>query len=80
MDCEQLKFDLAAETLAGRNGPDSPVPASHVETCERCRRERAQLHEVVRLLSGVPPHEWDGVPEPDPERALARLRADSGLS
>ncbi|MFC9916706.1 hypothetical protein, partial [Streptomyces sp. NPDC127197] len=23
----------------------------------------------------VAPHEWDGVPAPDPERAIARLRA-----
>lgn len=78
MDCEQLKFDLAAETLAGRNQPVSPALASHLATCEHCRREHGELHDVVRLLSGVAPHEWDEVPVPDPERAIARLRRDTG--
>ncbi|MEV6179420.1 hypothetical protein [Streptomyces sp. NPDC052015] len=75
MDCEQLKFDLAADALAGRDEPGSPALASHLETCPPCRGEQEELREVVRLLSGMAPHEWDGVPAPDPERAIARLRA-----
>jgi hypothetical protein len=74
MDCEQLRWDLAAETLAGRDAPVDLMSAAHRRACELCRQEQAELREVVRLLSGVAPHEWDGVPAPDAERAIARLR------
>jgi hypothetical protein len=58
MDCEQGKFDLAAETLTGRNEPRDAALASHLRGCRT-------------------PHEWDGVPVPDPGPAIARARRAS---
>jgi hypothetical protein len=77
MDCEQLKFDLAAETLTGRDELDDPALTSHLRGCRTCLEEYAELREVVHLLSGVEPHEWDGVPVPDPGTAVVRARAAS---
>lgn len=77
MDCEQLKFDLAAETLTGRDEPEDPTLASHLRGCPMCREENAELREVVHLLSGVEAFEWDGVPVPDPGPAIARARRAS---
>ncbi|MFF3248719.1 hypothetical protein ACFYWY_34425 [Streptomyces sp. NPDC002870] len=77
MDCEQLKFDLAAETLAGRDEPEDPTLASHLRGCPTCREEHTEVREVVHLLSGVEPHEWDGVPVPDPGPAIVRARGAS---
>ncbi|WP_151477857.1 hypothetical protein [Streptomyces albicerus] len=38
------------------------------------------LRDVALLLAGVAPHEWDGIPVPDPGAAVARARgATAGL-
>ncbi|MCL7429394.1 hypothetical protein [Streptomyces sp. YS415] len=77
MNCEQVKSDLAAEMLAGRDEPRDAAHAAHLRGCPSCRRERAELRRVLRLLSGVSPHDWLGTPPaPDPERAIAALRGD----
>jgi hypothetical protein len=77
MDCEQKKFDLAAEALTGRDEPRDAALTAHLRGCSTCQEEQAELRDVIDLLAGVAPHEWDGVPVLDPGPAIARARAAS---
>ncbi|MFD9053511.1 anti-sigma factor [Streptomyces zaomyceticus] len=74
MDCEQLKFDLAAEALAGRNQPGEEEFAPHLVQCEGCRREYHELLDAARLLRSIDPNELAPKPVADPERVITALR------
>lgn len=52
MDCEQLKFDIAAGILSGQ-GPAEPALTSHLEVCAGCRKEEAELRRTVELMSSL---------------------------
>ncbi|MCX4993628.1 anti-sigma factor [Streptomyces sp. NBC_00568] len=73
MDCEQLKYDLAAAAMAGRE-ESADALASHLEACPECREEQDELRALVRLLAEVEPFELDGIPTPDPARAIEAAR------
>ncbi|GAB2618377.1 hypothetical protein GCM10027168_58380 [Streptomyces capparidis] len=72
MDCERARVELAARELGGGDFEDAV--AEHLETCPDCRAEGEADAAAAAMLSAVEAFELDGVPVPDPERAIARLR------
>ncbi|WP_146252292.1 hypothetical protein [Streptomyces carminius] len=58
---------------SGGDGPGGSV-AAHLSRCPACRRERRALAETAGLLAAVRPYEVDGVPRPDPGRAVEAVR------
>ncbi|GAA2274602.1 hypothetical protein GCM10010145_51780 [Streptomyces ruber] len=62
MDCEQVRFDLAAEALTGRSEPEEEARAAHLARCPPCRLEHRELRAAVRLLADTVRYE-PGPPE-----------------
>ncbi|MFK0252806.1 hypothetical protein [Streptomyces sp. NPDC090445] len=46
----------------------------HLDQCAPCRSEQEELRGLLSLLTSVMPYEVDGVPTPDPERAVRAAR------
>ncbi|MEE1940121.1 hypothetical protein V1L54_12045 [Streptomyces sp. TRM 70361] len=59
---------------SGGDGPGGGPVAAHLIRCPACRRERRALAETAALLAAVRPYEVDGVPRPDPGRAVETIR------
>ncbi len=77
MECEHARIALAAQLLTSGAGPECERLGAHLDGCPACRSEREKLLALLPLLDTVMPYELDGVPTPDPQRAieLARDRA-----
>ncbi|MGW5848707.1 hypothetical protein ACWFQ8_12285 [Streptomyces sp. NPDC055254] len=75
MECERARIAFAAQMLGGLDGPRHECVADHLDRCRSCRAERDELLALLPLLDAVRPYELDGVPVPDPERAVRAARA-----
>ncbi|MFJ7590930.1 zf-HC2 domain-containing protein [Streptomyces sp. NPDC097617] len=74
MECERARTAFAAQMLGGLDRPQHESVAEHLDRCPSCRAERDELLVLLPLLDGVRLYELDGVPDPDPERAVRAAR------
>ncbi len=73
MDCDQVQIALASQVLSREDSDDAVT--EHLQDCAACREERRIYADIAQLLSQVAVHEVDAIPVPDPERAIAAVRA-----
>ncbi|MER8223540.1 hypothetical protein ABTZ58_23705 [Streptomyces sp. NPDC094143] len=76
MDCEHTRHAFAARLLNAREEPASAALEAHLHACGSCRVEYEELSDLPPLLGLVEVHELDGVPLPDPQRAIDAVRAE----
>ncbi|MFD8881194.1 zf-HC2 domain-containing protein [Streptomyces erythrochromogenes] len=74
MECEHARTAFATQMLGGLDGPQRECVAEHLDRCPSCRAERDELLALLPLLDAVRPYELEGVPAPDPERAVRAAR------
>lgn len=74
MECEHARTALAAQVLGILEGPEHDSLGMHLDQCPPCRSEREELRGLLPLLDTVMPYELNGVPTPDPARAIELAR------
>jgi predicted anti-sigma-YlaC factor YlaD len=74
VDCEHARIALTAQVLGILEGAERDSLRAHLDQCPSCRSEREELLGVLPLLDTVMPYELDGVPTPDPARAIEAAR------
>ncbi|MFF3248706.1 zf-HC2 domain-containing protein [Streptomyces sp. NPDC002870] len=74
MECEHARTSLAAQVLGILEGSEHDSLGTHLDQCPSCRSEREELLGLLPLLDTVMPYELDGVPTPDPARAVELAR------
>jgi hypothetical protein len=73
---------LGAFALGHASESEDAAVKAHLEGCEECRREAAELAGVSRLLPFADPERLDALPGPPPdllERVFAQIRVERGL-
>ncbi|MEV6962452.1 zf-HC2 domain-containing protein [Streptomyces sp. NPDC051207] len=69
---------LGARLFGALDGTDRSALDEHLSACGPCRADYGELGAVLPLLDLVDPGELDGVPAPDPRRAIAAVRTAAG--
>lgn len=74
LECEQVRFALAAKALGGLDEPEDVLVTEHIRRCTACDAELAEFTTTVSLLATLRSDDPDETPDPDPARAFAALR------
>jgi anti-sigma factor RsiW len=74
VECEHARTALAAQVLGTLEEPEQESLGMHLDQCPACDSEWEELLGLLPLLDTVMPYELDGVPTPDPARAVELAR------
>ncbi|MGW3151751.1 hypothetical protein ACWDG1_45570 [Streptomyces sp. NPDC001177] len=79
MDCEQAHSEMAIVAFGLLADARKAAVTTHMTVCSSCCGEFAEFAALMPLLDTVMLYELDGVPSPDPERAVAAARREDSL-